>query len=66
MNGFILLTDIIGALRAAGLTHRRFHEHAALTFALFPNMERHDDGLYRLPRDFPQLPLAFSLKAVKG
>ena len=43
-----------------------FHEHAALTFALFPNMERHDDGLYRLPQDFPQLPLAFSLKAVKG
>jgi hypothetical protein len=24
-----------------------------------------DDGLYRLPQDFPQLPLAFSLKAVK-
>jgi SAM-dependent methyltransferase len=60
------LADIIGALRAAGLSIDWYHEHAALTFALFPNMERHEDGLYRLPQEFPQLPLAFSLKAVKG
>jgi SAM-dependent methyltransferase len=60
------LTDIIGALRAAGLMIDWYHEHAALTWALFPNMERDEDGLYRLPKDFPQLPLAFSLKAAKG
>jgi SAM-dependent methyltransferase len=60
------LADIIGALRAAGLTIDWYHEHAALTWALFPNMQRGADGLYRLPKDFPQLPLAFSLKAVKG
>jgi SAM-dependent methyltransferase len=59
------LADVIGALRAAGLMIDWFHEHTALTWALFPNMERNDDGLYRLPKDFPQLPLAFSLKAVK-
>jgi hypothetical protein len=42
-----------------------YHEHAALTWPLFPNMSRGSDGLYRFPKDFPQLPLSFSLKAVK-
>ena len=59
------LSDIIGSLREAGLSIDWYHEHAALTWPLFPNMAVSDDGLYRLPRDFPQLPLAFSLKAVK-
>jgi SAM-dependent methyltransferase len=59
------LSDIIGSLRAAGLALDWYHEHPALTWALFPNMIQSEDGLYRLPADFPQLPLAFSLKAVK-
>jgi SAM-dependent methyltransferase len=59
------LSDIIGSLREAGLSIDWYHEHAALTWPLFPNMAVSDDGLYRLPQDFPQLPLAFSLKAVK-
>jgi hypothetical protein len=28
-------------------------------------MVKGDDGLYRLPTEHPQLPLSFSLKAVK-
>lgn len=59
------LSDIIGALRDAGLTLDWLHEHAALTWLLFPNMTAGEDGLYRLPADHPQLPLSFSLKAVK-
>jgi SAM-dependent methyltransferase len=59
------LTDIFAALRAAGLAIDWFHEHDALTWPLFPNMQKGDDGLYRLPTDHPQLPLSFSLKAVK-
>jgi SAM-dependent methyltransferase len=59
------LSDIIGSLRAAGMALDWYHEHPALTWALFPNMIQSEDGLYRLPPDFPQLPLAFSLKAVK-
>jgi SAM-dependent methyltransferase len=60
------LSDIIGSLREAGLTIDWYHEHAALTWALFPNMVKGEDGLYRLPPGFPQLPLSFSLKAVKA
>jgi SAM-dependent methyltransferase len=59
------LCDIIGALRKAGMALDWYHEHAALTWALFPNMSKGEDGLFRLPEDFPQLPLSFSLKAVK-
>ena len=59
------LSDIINSLRAAGLALAWLHEHDALTWDLFPNMVEGEDGLYRLPADFPQLPLSFSLKAVK-
>jgi len=60
------LCDIIDGLRAAGLMIDWLHEHPALTWALFPNMLEDDDGLYRMPAGFPQLPLSFSRKAVKA
>lgn len=60
------LSDVIGSLRGAQLTIEWYHEHAALTWPLFPNMVQGEDGLYRLPTGFPQLPLSFSLKAVKA
>ncbi len=59
------LCDIIGGLRQAGMTIDWLHEHAAIPWNLFPNVTEGDDGLYRLPADFPQLPLSFSLRAVK-
>jgi SAM-dependent methyltransferase len=59
------LSDIIGGLRAHGMMLDWLHEHNALTWDLFPNMVEGEDGLYRLPGGFPQLPLSFSLRAVK-
>jgi SAM-dependent methyltransferase len=59
------LSDIVGGLRQAGMALDWLHEHAALTWPLFPNMSKGEDGLYRLPPDFPQLPLSFSLRAVR-
>jgi SAM-dependent methyltransferase len=60
------LSDIIGSLLEAQLTIAWYHEHAELTWPLFPNMVQGEDRLYRLPNGFPQLPLSFSLKAVKA
>jgi SAM-dependent methyltransferase len=60
------LSDIINSLKAVGVSLVWLHEHDTLTWDLFPNMVEGEDGLYRLPADFPQLPLSFSLKAVKG
>ncbi|CAN5380142.1 class I SAM-dependent methyltransferase [soil metagenome] len=60
------LSDILNALIGAGLRITRFTEHAALTWPLFPNMTEGEDGLYRLPADQPQLPLSFSLDAIRG
>jgi SAM-dependent methyltransferase len=59
------LSDIINGLIAAGMGLAWLHEHAALTWPLFPNMTMSADGLYRLPADHVQLPLAFSLEAKK-
>jgi len=59
------LSDIINGLIGAGMALNWLHEHAALTWPLFPNMTVSDDGLYRLPADHVQLPLAFSLEARK-
>jgi SAM-dependent methyltransferase len=57
--------DILNGLIAAGLALDWLHEHTALTWKLFPNMEEGTDGLYRLPAGHPELPLAFSLKATR-
>jgi SAM-dependent methyltransferase len=59
------LSDIINGLIAAGMSLAWLHEHGALTWPLFPNMTVSEDGLYRLPADHVQLPLAFSLEARK-
>jgi SAM-dependent methyltransferase len=59
------LSDIVGGLRQAGLVLDWLHEHPAVTWWMYPVLQRGDDGLYRLPADHPQLPLSFSLRAVK-
>ncbi|MGE0004394.1 MAG: class I SAM-dependent methyltransferase [Parvibaculaceae bacterium] len=60
------LSDILNGLIDAGMTLDWLHEHAALTWPLFPNMSMSQDGLYRLPPDHVQLPLSFSLSARKA
>jgi 2-polyprenyl-3-methyl-5-hydroxy-6-metoxy-1,4-benzoquinol methylase len=59
------LSDVIGALLAAGLRLDFFHEHEALPWPRFQMMEPMDDHLYRLPDWYVPMPLAFSLRAVK-
>lgn len=53
------------ALVARGLRLEFLNEHPFTLFERWPGLERHDDGTYRLPEDRPNLPLIYSLKAVK-
>lgn len=63
------LSDIIMALKEAGLTldFIREHEEIPWPFAPFFELRPGSNGMYRLPqgKGFPRLPLAFSLKARK-
>jgi SAM-dependent methyltransferase len=59
------LADILGALRDAGLQLDWLHEHPRLTWQLFPGLVREADGLWTWPGR-PWLPLAVSLRAVRG
>ncbi|MGH9898118.1 MAG: class I SAM-dependent methyltransferase, partial [Pyrinomonadaceae bacterium] len=60
------LADMTNALISAGLRLDWVNEHVTLPWAHFPNMPRGDDGMFRLPADHPQLPLALSLRATKS
>jgi SAM-dependent methyltransferase len=57
--------EIQTALIDAGLRIDFFHEHPYLTWNYFPFMVRGADGYWRLPPEYPALPLSFSLKATK-
>ncbi len=59
------ISDIINALLGAGLRLVFFNEFGALEDPVYPEMKPRQDGLYTLP-DMPvDLPVVFSLKAVK-
>ena len=58
------LSDILGALRAAGLRLEWLHEHARLPWRMFRGLVRDADGLWTWP-DRPWLPLSLSLRAVR-
>jgi SAM-dependent methyltransferase len=57
--------EILDALLAADLRIEFFHEHSFLTWNYFPFMVKGEDGYWRLPPEYPTLPLSFSLKAIK-
>jgi SAM-dependent methyltransferase len=61
------LSDIVNALLAAGLRLEFLNEHPRLAWKLFPSMveDSVEEGFYVMPPGFPNIPLAFSLKAVK-
>jgi SAM-dependent methyltransferase len=59
------LSETIGALRGAGLALDWLHEHPRLAWRLFGCLVRDADGMWTWP-DRPWLPLAVSLRAVKG
>ena len=60
-------SDVVMAVLRAGLRLEFLHEHEEIPWAFAPMMEEipHSNGMYRLPRTFPRLPLSFSLKARK-
>jgi SAM-dependent methyltransferase len=59
------LADILGALLRAGLRITSFMEYPFMGWAYFPWMERRPDGAWQLPLGKGDIPLMFSLKAMK-
>jgi SAM-dependent methyltransferase len=59
------LADIIGSLIRAGLRVDSFEEYPFVAWAMFPWMERREDGFWQLPPGRGSIPLMFSLKARK-
>ena len=56
--------SVVNALAAAGLRIEFLHEYD-FTDAPWDGLERGEDGLWRIPADRFQIPLMFSLRAVK-
>ena len=59
------LGEIQNALIAAGLQIEFLHEHPFCAWNYFPFMERGADRWWRLPAEYPAIPLSFSLRAQK-
>ncbi len=59
------LSDIIGALMAAGLRLDYFNEHELLPWQRFSMMISAGPGLFRMPDWHARMPLSFSLRASK-
>ncbi len=62
---FHSLSEIVGALLAAGLEIRSFHEYPFMGWRLFPWMIEDGYNHWRLPEGAPDIPLGFSLLAEK-
>ncbi len=59
------LADILGSLLRAGLRLTSFEEYPFMAWAFFPWMERRADGMWQLPSGKGDIPLMFSLRAIK-
>ncbi|HXY44677.1 MAG TPA: class I SAM-dependent methyltransferase [Acidimicrobiales bacterium] len=59
------ISEVIGSIIDAGLRLEFFHEFAESSFARFPFMEQVGPRLYRMPAGMPQLPLMYSIRAIK-
>jgi SAM-dependent methyltransferase len=59
------ISDIINALLRAGLKLEFFNEFSALENQIYPEMIQGQDGLYTFPNMPVELPVLFSLKAIK-
>jgi SAM-dependent methyltransferase len=59
------LGTVVTALVAAGLRIEFLHEHPFTLFPRWPFLQRRDDGSFVLPLGMPDLPLMYSLRAVK-
>ena len=59
------LGDIVNSLTSAGLRIEFLNEFAKTNWDMFPFLEEDDDGWWRAREGYDQIPLMFSLKAVK-
>ena len=57
--------EIVTSLAEAGLTVTSLREYPYLYWRWFPWMVRSDDGTYRMPEGLPEIPIMFSLSAIK-
>lgn len=60
------LGAVVTALIEAGLTIEFLHEFGHTLFPRWPFLEQKEDGRYVLPPGIPELPLMYSIRAVKG
>ena len=59
------VAEVLGSLIRAGLRIETFEEYPFLSWRLYPWMERHGPSDWRLPAGGGDIPLMFSLRAVK-
>lgn len=59
------LSEIIGALVGAGLRIQQLSEYPVVAWKVLEFMEQGDDGLWRMPPGAGDVPLMFSLSAVR-
>ncbi len=59
------LGEIVTRLCEAGLRIEFLHEHNILTWRCVPGLVKQDEYFYRLPDGWPNIPLSFSIRAVK-
>ena len=57
------LGEIVTSLIEVGLRIEFLHEYDFDGFARFDSLQRHEDGLYRLPPGQPRVPMIYSLRA---
>jgi SAM-dependent methyltransferase len=60
------LGEILTALISAGLEIKSLREFPCSLWPCFPNMEKGEDGMWRLKGQKAMIPLLFSLKAIKS
>ena len=59
------LSEVINSLIKAGLKIQFVNEHTCCAYKMFPFMEQCEDGWWRLKDQKVDIPLMFSLKAIK-
>jgi SAM-dependent methyltransferase len=57
------LDEIVNALIDTGLVIEQINEYPELAWRMLPFMERGNDGWWRLPPEYPQLPMMLSIAA---
>ena len=62
---FHSLGEIVTSLSAVGLRIEFLHEHKVLAWRGVRGLVKQDEHFYGLPDSWPEIPLSFSLRAVK-